>query len=147
MSDGALSDSPTRIILLCFNLTLLRCFASWFPIRTYTFIAGVVAVIGSTGDALAGHRSFTTMSPYEEEGRPVTQQDISGKKFCWSKGGFAVYEANGDFTNAEGHNSNWWVTEPGVIKVGHTYRQTEVLPDGRIHQFWTKKQGRKEKDL
>jgi hypothetical protein len=116
-------------------------------IRTYIFIAAVVTATGSTGDAIAGHRSFTTMSPYEEEGRPVTVQDVSGRKFCWNNGGFAVYEANGQFFNAKGHHSKWWVTEPGVIKVGHGYRQTEVLPDGRIHQFWTKKQGRKEKDL
>jgi hypothetical protein len=116
--------------------------------RSYPLVAAVVAATGTGGDALAGHRSFTNMSPHEEEGRPVTAQDISGKKFCWSKGGFAVYEANGEFTNAEGHHSKWWVTEPGVIKVGdHNYKQTEVLPDGGIHQFWATHQGRNEHDL
>jgi hypothetical protein len=69
-------------------------------------------------------------------GRPVTYQDLSGKKYCWSNGNLALYGADGKFSNNRGaHDTPWSVPEPGVLKVGHRYRQVEVLPDGQLHSY------------
>jgi hypothetical protein len=69
------------------------------------------------------------------EGRPVTANDISGKKICWDNGRWGLYALNGEFSNNR-HGSighKWSVPEPGVIKTGEYYRQTEILPDGQFH--------------
>jgi hypothetical protein len=36
------------------------------------------------------------------QGRPVTAQDLSGKKFCWNNGIRAFYGANGKLSNSLG---------------------------------------------
>ena len=65
-------------------------------------------------------------------GRPVTTQDLSGKKFCWSNGIRAFYGANGKLSNSLGvHDRPWSVPQPGVLKTGQREVQTEVLSDGR----------------
>ncbi len=71
------------------------------------------------------------------EGRPVSGSDIAGKKICWDDGGFTMFEPNGQFTNNRGQHSQWLVTEPGVVKIGVSYRQYEILPDGGfyMHRF------------
>jgi len=75
-----------------------------------------------------------------QEGRAVTANDISGKKICWDNGYWDKYAANGqhfwglgatDQTTPGGHYT-WTITEPGVIRTGSKYRQTEVLPDGNF---------------
>jgi hypothetical protein len=67
-------------------------------------------------------------------GRPVTAEDISGKKICWDSGHWSFYESDGHFSNDHGdRHHHWSVPEPGVIKTGHSYRQTEVQADGQLH--------------
>ena len=70
------------------------------------------------------------------EGRPVAAGDISGKKICWNNGNEVFYMANGHFTSWGGDHGTWSIPEPGLIHVGYIYRQTEVLPDGRLHIYW-----------
>jgi hypothetical protein len=67
------------------------------------------------------------------QGRPVTAQDISGKKICWDNGHWGMYAANGEFSNDGGYHVLWSVPEPGVIKTGDHYRQIEVQADGQFH--------------
>ncbi len=69
------------------------------------------------------------------ESRPVTANDIVGKKICWNDGRWILYLANGEFSNNVNPkpHSNWSVPEPGVIKVGFQYAQVEVLPDGQFY--------------
>ena len=71
-------------------------------------------------------------------GRPVTANDLVGKKICWSHGRILMYGANGQFADERGHHTTWVVTEPGVVKVGkNRYTQYEILPDGSFyaHEF------------
>jgi hypothetical protein len=69
------------------------------------------------------------------KGRPITAADLSGKKFCWSDGGWSIYAANGQFSNSLGKHSHWSVPEPGVLHAGR-FLQMEVLPDGRLHWYF-----------
>jgi len=71
-------------------------------------------------------------------GRPITDRDISGKTFCWARGSRGVYAANHIYTdnrNCGTHICLWSIPEPGILKIGHSRRQTEVLPDGRLHSY------------
>ena len=68
-------------------------------------------------------------------GKPVTAQDLSGKKFCFDNGDWAVYAADGQITNNRGKHPPWSVSEPGVLHIGNHYIQMEVLPDGRLHTY------------
>ena len=69
------------------------------------------------------------------QGKPVTFQDLAGKKFCWDNGVWALYEANGQFQNSLGKHRHWGVVEPGVVMIGNQYDQLEALPDGRIQAY------------
>jgi hypothetical protein len=62
--------------------------------------------------ALARHRDFTTMSPFEEEGRPVTAKDVAGRKLCWNTGHWAYFMADGSFTN---DRSEYFKKRPGAL--------------------------------
>jgi hypothetical protein len=67
-------------------------------------------------------------------GRLVTPDDIAGKKICWDSGHWSFYESDGHFSNDHGdRHHHWSVPEPGVIKTGQSYRQTEVQADGQFH--------------
>jgi hypothetical protein len=79
------------------------------------------------------------------QGRPVTAEDIVGKKVCWDNGRWGLYAANGEFSNdRHGGQHKWSVPEPGVIKTGNYYRQAEILPDGQFHSHAFK--GRSSRD-
>jgi hypothetical protein len=79
-----------------------------------------------------------------QEGRPVTAEDIAGKKICWETGHWSMYAANGSFWNDRGdHHHKWSVPEPGVIEIEGHYRQTEVLPDGRLQSHLFNNHARK----
>ena len=71
------------------------------------------------------------------ESRPVTENDLVGKKVCWNDGGTGAFGAGGQFTNSAGEHRLWLVTEPGVVKIGNRYTQYEILPDGSFyaHRF------------
>ena len=66
--------------------------------------------------------------------RPVTANDLVGKKICWDDGGISMFAANGQFINKRGRRLVWLVTEPGVVKIGNGYRQLEMLPDGSFYR-------------
>jgi hypothetical protein len=81
----------------------------------------------------------------EPQGRPVTAEDIVGRKICWDNGRWGLYAANGEFSNdRHGGQHKWSVPEPGVIKTGNYYRQAEILPDGQFHSHAFK--GRSSRD-
>jgi hypothetical protein len=70
-------------------------------------------------------------------GKPITFQDLAGKKFCWNTGYSVVYGANGlETNNKNDHHPPWSVPEPGVLKYwGKKYVQVELLADGRLHFY------------
>jgi hypothetical protein len=70
-------------------------------------------------------------------GKPITAQDLSGKKFCWPTGYSVIYGANGlETNNKNDRHPPWSVPEPGVLKFwGNKYTQVELLPDGRLHFY------------
>ncbi len=70
------------------------------------------------------------------ESRPVTANDLVGKKICWNDGGIGNFAANGQFTNARGRHTTWSVAEPGVVKIGVKYIQYSILPDGSFYAHW-----------
>lgn len=74
---------------------------------------------------------------FAQTGRPASASDVSGKTICWNDGGRGTYAANGQFTNRQGAHTTWSVPAPGVIRVGSSERQTEVLADGRLHVLVT----------
>ena len=91
--------------------------------------------------ALARHRDFSNMSPFEEEGRPVTGKDIAGKKFCWNNGHWAYFMTDGSFTSDrrqffKKRPGHWRAPQPGVIEIGYSERQAEILPNGQLHEYW-----------
>lgn len=67
------------------------------------------------------------------QGRPLTANDISGKKICWDSGHWIAFGRDGYFTSERAAHKKWSVPEPGVLKTGDRKRQTEVLPDGQLH--------------
>ena len=69
--------------------------------------------------------------------RPVTTNDLVGKKICWNDGGFTIFGASGQFTDRSDKHRLWLVTEPGVVKIGNGYTQYGILPDGSFyaHKF------------
>jgi hypothetical protein len=64
------------------------------------------------------------------ESRPATTKDLAGKKICWNSGNWGLYGASGDYLDNRGRHPKWFIAEPGVVKIGVSYRQLEVLPDG-----------------
>jgi hypothetical protein len=70
-------------------------------------------------------------------GKPITAQDLAGKKFCWPTGYSVVYEPSGvETNNHNNHHPHWSVPEPGVLKYwGGKYTQVELLEDGRLHFY------------
>ena len=67
------------------------------------------------------------------EGKPITANDISGKKICWNDGSWTQYAAGGQLSDEKGGHSKWSVSEPGVIRQGYKDRQVELMPDGQFH--------------
>jgi hypothetical protein len=106
-------------------------------LRPLLAVAAAVATIGSAEAGLS-------------EGRPVTPKDLSDKKICWNNGYWDLFAANGEHSWGFGasqqtparHHYTWSVPESGVIHLGRadrptgSYRQAEVLPDGRFHLYW-----------
>ena len=59
--------------------------------------------------------------------RPVTANDLVGKKICWNDSGTTMFGAGGQFMNKAGRRRVWLVTEPGVVKIGNGYHQIRDL--------------------
>ncbi len=45
---------------------------------------------------------------------PVTNADLSGKKFCWNDGGTENYYADGKYSSSNDGKGTWAVTDKGV---------------------------------
>jgi hypothetical protein len=99
--------------------------------------AGLVAIVcGPT--ATSAYTDFG-------QGKPVTFQDLAGKKFCWDTGRWVLYAANGQFLNSRSVHGTWVVVDRGVVEWrdeiqpgkyrSGRYGQWEVLPDGRLHSY------------
>lgn len=71
-----------------------------------------------------------------QEGRPVTADDISGKRVCWSNGRMSIFLADGQYKNDRGQHATWSVSQPGVIHINYTYWETQMLSDGRLLHHW-----------
>ncbi len=69
-------------------------------------------------------------------GRPVSEKDLAGKKICWNDGKWAVFAANGQFTDERADHAHWLVSEPGTVKIGNRYTQYLILPDGSFYKHW-----------
>jgi hypothetical protein len=70
-------------------------------------------------------------------GRPVTEKDLAGKKICWDDGKWAVFGADGRFSNERTDHGHWLVSEPGTVKFRHDrYIQYLILPDGTFYKHW-----------
>jgi hypothetical protein len=95
--------------------------------RSSVFTAVLVSAVFS-GTAAVAQLGKPTAS------RPVTANDLVGKKICWNDGAFSKFGADGHFTNQTGRRFAWFVSEPGVVKLGRVYREYAVLPDGRFYQ-------------
>lgn len=68
-------------------------------------------------------------------GRPISDADLSGKRFCWSNGHWAVYGAGGKMINDRGGHLHWSVPKPGILQINSRYVQVEVLADGTLHSY------------
>jgi hypothetical protein len=73
---------------------------------------------------------------FAQAGRPVSAADLSGKTICWSDGTRSTYAANGQYTNNKGGHTVWSVPKPGILHAGSKERQAEVLPDGRLYNYY-----------
>src|SRR5271166_771580 len=45
---------------------------------------------------------------------PVTNADLSGKKFCWNGGGTEIYDADGKYLSSVDGHGTWVITPEGV---------------------------------
>ena len=97
-------------------------------ISFYTTVLASLAFCSTVAEAQLGKPT---------ESRPVTENDLVGKKICWNDGGSGAFGAGGQFTNSPGKHRLWLVTEPGGVKIGNGYTQYQILPDGSFyaHKF------------
>ena len=82
--------------------------------------------------------AFAITDFFSDGGRPVTYNDLVGKKICWSPGnrGWVFFGADGYASDERGDHNPWVIVEPGVIRFGRkNYRQYRVLPNGQFHQY------------
>ncbi len=92
----------------------------------FTAAFACAAVCATAADAQLGKPT---------ESRPVVENDLVGKKICWTPdGAFTMFGSGGQFTNSAGNHLEWSVTEPGVVKIGDGYHQIQILPDGSFYQ-------------
>jgi hypothetical protein len=112
-------------------------------------LVGLSAGVFITNAAMATHHTkveAASASPGltlggPTDGRPVTAKDVAGKKFCWNDGHWAYFMPEGGYMNDrrdyfKKSPAHWHVLADGVIKVGDSERQAEVLPNGQLHEHW-----------
>jgi hypothetical protein len=76
------------------------------------------------------------------DARPVTATDLTGKTYCWDTGHKGTYGVGGSYSNISGYHGTWSVPELGVVLVGSSYFQIEVLPDGQLRMHkWSSRTG------
>jgi hypothetical protein len=89
--------------------------------NTMRALIGVAAAFAMMGSVEA----------FADQGRPVTEADLLGRKICWENGHASTYAANLRGSN-ESNNWSWSVPSPGLVKSGRKYHKMEVFPDGHI---------------
>jgi hypothetical protein len=70
---------------------------------------------------------------------PVTDADLSGKKFCWNDGGTENYDADGKYHSTHDGTGTWVVTPAGVqISTNQISGLADMqkLPDGSFTATW-----------
>jgi hypothetical protein len=70
-------------------------------------------------------------------GRLATEKDLAGKKICWNDGKWAVFGADGRYSNERTNHGHWVVSEPGTVTFGNDRSiQYLILPDGSFYKHW-----------
>ena len=101
-------------------------------------ISAAMAVHPTTAEAQAGPPPGLALG-WPTNGRPVTEHDLAGKKVCWDNGKWAVFGADGRFSNERTNHGHWLVCEPGTVEFGNENAiQYLVLPDGTFYKHWYK---------
>ncbi len=70
---------------------------------------------------------------------PVTNADLSDKKFCWNDGGTENYYADGRYSSSNDGKGTWAVTAKGVqISTNQISGLADMqkLPDGTFTATW-----------
>ena len=70
---------------------------------------------------------------------PVTNADLSGKKFCWNDGGSETYYVDGKYSSTHDGVGTWEVTAKGVqISTNQISGLADMqkLPDGSFTATW-----------
>ena len=70
---------------------------------------------------------------------PVTDADLSGKKFCWNDGGTETYYAGGRYSSSNDGEGTWTVTANGVaISTNQITGLADMqkLADGTFSATW-----------
>jgi hypothetical protein len=70
---------------------------------------------------------------------PVTNADLSGKKFCWNDGGSENYYPDGKYSGANDGKGTWTITAKGVqISTDQISGLADMqkLPDGTFTATW-----------
>jgi hypothetical protein len=99
------------------------------PVRGFLFYGALFALACLATTAFA----YTDFG----RGKPITFQDLAGKKILLAHRISVIYGANGlETNNKDNRHAPWSVTQPGVLKYfGNKYTQVELLPDGRLHFY------------
>lgn len=121
------ATSYLRIEYVLFGVSLITKLALGVIMRfsVFTIALASAAFCATAADAQLGKPTVS---------RPVTAKDLVGKKICWNAGGVTTFGADGHFTNQTGRRFVWFVSQPGVVKLGRVYREYSILPDGSFYQ-------------
>lgn len=82
---------------------------------------------------------FTVLFATPAAARPVTDADLSGKKFCWNDGGTENYYAGGKYSSTHDGEGTWVVTPKGVqISTNQISGlvDMQILADGTFTATW-----------
>lgn len=65
----------------------------------------------------------------------------TNSQFCWNTGYWSYFTADGSFTSDrreyfKKRPGHWRAPQPGVIEIGYSERQAEILPNGQVHEYW-----------
>ena len=71
---------------------------------------------------------------------PVTNADLSGKKFCWNGGGTENYYADGRYVSSVDGVGTWTIERNGVLIKTDQIKglaNMQKLPQGKFTSTWT----------
>jgi hypothetical protein len=88
---------------------------------------------------LAAGLCFTALFASPAAAKPVTDADLSGKKFCWNDGGTENYYPGGKYSSTHDGEGTWVVTLKGVqISTNQItgLADMQILADGTFTATW-----------